>query len=120
MGGKRECFSRVGPVQITFGRGLVGLGGAIAMSAIEALRMAHVAGVALSVDQDDLVLDAPSEPPAVVLDLLRQHKAGVVELLRRGLRVRYCRWSAEEWRAFSMSALGLRSSMASCRAPKPR
>ena len=62
--------------------------------------MAHAAGVALSVDHDDLVLDAPSEPPSVVLDLLRQHKAGVVTLLQRGLRVRYCRWSAEDWQLF--------------------
>ena len=69
--------------------------------------MAHAAGVDLSVDEDDLVLDAPSEPPSAVLDMLRQHKAGVVELLRRGLRVRYCRWSAEDWRAFFDERAGI-------------
>ena len=69
--------------------------------------MAHMAGVDLSVDQDDLVLDAPSEPPSAVLDLLRQHKAGVVTLLQRGLRVRYCRWSAEDWRAFFDERAGI-------------
>ena len=77
------------------------------MSAIEALRMAHAAGVDLSVDHDDLVLDAPSEPPSVVLDLLRQHKAGVVTLLQRGLRVRYCRWSAEDWQLFFNERAGI-------------
>ena len=69
--------------------------------------MAHAAGVALSVDHDDLVLDAPSEPPSVVLDLLRQHKAGVVTLLQRGLRVRYCRWSAEDWQLFFNERAGI-------------
>ena len=77
------------------------------MTAVEALRMAHAAGVELSVDQDDLVLDAPSEPPSAVLDMLRQHKRGVVELLRRGLRVRYCSWSAEDWQLFFDERAGI-------------
>jgi hypothetical protein len=69
--------------------------------------MAHAAGIDLAIDEDDLVLDAASEPPSAVLNMLRQHKAGVVELLRRGLRVRYCRWSAEEWRAFFDERAGI-------------
>src|SRR5689334_3639999 len=77
------------------------------MTAVEALRMAHAAGVELSVDQDDLVLDAPSEPPSAVLDMLRQHKRGVVELLRRELRVRYCSWSAEDWQLFFDERAGI-------------
>jgi hypothetical protein len=70
------------------------------MSAAEALRMAHAAGVDISVGEDDLVLQASSEPPSAILDMLGQHKAGVIELLRRGLHINYCTWSAEEWRSF--------------------
>src|SRR5690242_11511317 len=70
------------------------------MSAAEALRMVHAAGIDLSIDEDELVLEAYSEPPPAVLDVLQQHKAGLVTLLRRGLRVRYCTWSSEAWRAF--------------------
>ena len=70
------------------------------MSAVEALRLAHAAGIDLSVDEDGLVLEAASTPPAATLDMLRQHKTDVVTLLRRGLRVRYCTWSAEDWLAF--------------------
>src|SRR4051794_23035831 len=77
------------------------------MSATEALRMAHAAGIDLSIDQDELVLEALSEPSTAILDTLRQHKAGVVELLRRGLRVRYCTWSAEEWRTFFDERAGI-------------
>ena len=77
------------------------------MSAAEALRMAHAAGIDLAIDEGDLVLGAPSEPPSAVLDMLRQYKAGVVELLQRGVRVRYCRWSAEDWRAFFDERAGI-------------
>src|SRR4051794_26223168 len=77
------------------------------MIAVEALRMAHAAGVDLSVDEHDLVLEALSEPPSAVLDMLRQHKAGIVILLQRGLRVRYCSWSAEDWRAFFDERAGI-------------
>ncbi len=49
------------------------------MSAAEALQMAHAAGIDLSFDGNDLVLEAPSEPPFAVLDMLRRHKAGVVD-----------------------------------------
>ena len=77
------------------------------MSAAEALRMAHAAGIDLAIDEGDLVLGAPSEPPSAVLDLLRQYKAGIVELLQRGVRVRYCTWSAEDWRAFFGERAGI-------------
>jgi hypothetical protein len=63
------------------------------MSATEALRAAHAAGVRITVDGDDLLLTAPSEPPATVLDLLSQHKPAIgqistttdPELVGRGL-----------------------------------
>jgi hypothetical protein len=52
------------------------------MSAAEALRMAHAAGVRITVDGDDLILTAPAEPPSAVLAHLSQHKAGIVKILR--------------------------------------
>ena len=77
------------------------------MSAAEALRLAHAAGVKLSVEKDDLLLDAPSEPPSAVLQMLRQHKTGVLELLRRGLRVHHCGWAAEDWQLFYNERAGI-------------
>lgn len=53
-----------------------------AISASEALRAAHAVGLRLALDGDDLVLEAPSTPPADVIDLLARHKAGIVRLLR--------------------------------------
>jgi hypothetical protein len=66
------------------------------MSAVEALSAAHAAGVCITVDGDDLMLAASKEPPAAVLDLLSQHKAAIVRLLRPVRRT----WSAVDWRAF--------------------
>ncbi len=51
------------------------------MSAIEALRKARENGVRLGVAGADLILDAEREPPAPVLEELRRHKAGIINLL---------------------------------------
>ena len=51
------------------------------MSAAEAIKVARDAGIELTIDGDDLVLEAPAPPPATVLDLLSRHKAEVVALL---------------------------------------
>ena len=66
------------------------------MSAAAVLRAARAAGVELAIDGNDLLLEAASEPPAVVLDELSRHKAEIVALLR-GERDS---WSAEDWRSF--------------------
>jgi hypothetical protein len=66
------------------------------MSAAEALRAAHAAGVHITVDGADLVLEAAIPPPAAVLDELLRHKADIVVLLRPGRNI----WSGEDWRAF--------------------
>jgi hypothetical protein len=66
------------------------------MSAAEALKAARAAGIHLEVDDEDLVLEAASEPPAVVLDELSRHKAEIVAVLQPGLDG----WSAEDWRSF--------------------
>ena len=63
------------------------------MSVVEALKAARAAGIELGLDGDDLVLEAPTAPPAAVLDLLSHHKAAVVARLRPGGDG----WSAEDW-----------------------
>ena len=52
-----------------------------AVSAAEALRAAHVAGVTVMFDGDDLTLEASAAPLPALLDLLLRHKAGVMALL---------------------------------------
>jgi hypothetical protein len=52
------------------------------MSVIEVLKVAHDAGLSLELDGNDIVLEAPTEPPRAVLDLLARHKASIVTLLR--------------------------------------
>ena len=64
------------------------------MSAAEALKVARAAGVELSLDGDDLVLEAPAPPPEAVLDLLAHNKLGLVALLRPGRDG----WSHDDWR----------------------
>jgi hypothetical protein len=73
------------------------------MSAAEALNAAHAAGVSVRIDGNDLLLEAPVEPPREVIDLLSRNKAGIVKLL--------CPagddWSAEDWRAFFDERAGI-------------
>jgi hypothetical protein len=66
------------------------------MTAVRVLKAARDAGIRLTIDGDDLVLEASRSPAAEVVDLLSRHKAGIVALLRP-VRVG---WSAEDWRAF--------------------
>jgi len=65
------------------------------MSAAEALRAAHAAGVRVMFDGEDLVLEASAEPPQAVLDVLARHKHSILALLRPGQGG----WTAEDWRA---------------------
>ena len=51
-------------------------------AAIHALRGALRAGVQVSVDGGDLLLEAAVEPPSSVVAAIFQHKAAVVALLR--------------------------------------
>jgi hypothetical protein len=53
-----------------------------AMSALATLKAARAAGIELTLDGEDLVLEAPSPPPRAVLDLLARHKVRIVQLLR--------------------------------------
>jgi hypothetical protein len=54
------------------------------MSPIEALEAARTAGIQISVDGDDLVLESAAEPPVAVVDLLTGYKAGILAILRSG------------------------------------
>jgi hypothetical protein len=47
------------------------------VSAAEALRIAHAAGVTVIVDGEDLVLEANTEPPRAVLDALSRNKLSI-------------------------------------------
>lgn len=73
------------------------------MSTVKAITAARDAGIQLSVDGDDLVLEASAAPPSDVLDLLSRHKADIVTLLRPGADY----WSAEDWRTFFDERAGI-------------
>ena len=73
------------------------------MSAAQALSAARAAGIHLEVDGNDLLLEAASEPPAVVLDELSRHKTEIVAVLRPGPDG----WSADDWQAFFDERAGI-------------
>jgi hypothetical protein len=73
------------------------------MSAAQAIMAARAAGLRFDVDGNDLVLDASTQPPSAVLDLLSRYKAGVVTLLRPANDG----WSGEDWLAFFDERAGI-------------
>ena len=73
------------------------------MSAAEALKAARAVGIHLEVDGDDLVLEASTPPPSAILEVLSQHKAEIVAVLRPGRDG----WSAEDWQAFFDERAGI-------------
>jgi len=52
------------------------------MSAAQALSAARAVGIHLEVDGDDLLLEASAPPPSAILEVLSQHKAEIVAVLR--------------------------------------
>lgn len=74
------------------------------MTAVDALRAAWAANVRVGVEGADLVLRAPTPPPATVLDALKLNKSTIVTLLRRQLS----HWTAEDWEAFFDERAGIR------------
>jgi hypothetical protein len=66
------------------------------MSAKEALRAARAIGVELSIEGNDLLLEAASEPPAAAVEALVRHKAEIIKLLRPSEAV----WSPDDWQLF--------------------
>jgi hypothetical protein len=73
------------------------------MTAAEALKQARASGIGVRIDGDDLSLEASAPPPDELLDLLLQHKAEIVALLRRGDDG--C--SGEDWREFFDERAGI-------------
>jgi hypothetical protein len=73
------------------------------MSAAEALKAARAAGVELTLDGDDLLLEASFGPPAAVLDELSRYKTKIVALLRPGRDG----WSAEDWHVLFEERAGI-------------
>jgi hypothetical protein len=73
------------------------------MSARAALRSAAEAGVRVRVDGKDLELEASSEPPACVLELLSRYKPHVISLLLSSDHG----WSSEDWRAYFDERAGI-------------
>jgi hypothetical protein len=65
------------------------------MSAVEALRAARAVGITVTLNGENLVLEANAEPPEAVLDVLARNKLAVVVLLRSAQDI----WRAEDWRA---------------------
>jgi hypothetical protein len=63
------------------------------MSAALALKSARELSIRVRAAGDDLELQAETEPPAAVIDLLSRHKAEILELLSPGDDG----WSAEDW-----------------------
>jgi hypothetical protein len=76
------------------------------MRALEALKAARAAGVDITLDGEDLVLQAPAPPPALVLDALSRNKAEIVALLRLGNDRR----TGEDWQAFDHEQADVRLS----------
>ena len=79
------------------------------MSAAEALEAARAVGIELVLDGNSLVLEAASEPPAVVLESLSRHKAEIIAMLRPGRDG----WSAEDWHAYFEECAGISSASVS-------
>src|SRR5215472_8182280 len=73
------------------------------MSAAQALKAARAVGIYLEVDGDDLLLEASAPPPSAILEVLSQHKAEIVAVLRPGRDG----WSAEDWQAFFEKRAGI-------------
>lgn len=73
------------------------------MSAAEALKQAHAAGVRVAISGSDLYLEASAPPPSEVLSLLAQSKADILTLLRRGRDGR----SDQDWLEFFEERAGI-------------
>jgi hypothetical protein len=65
------------------------------MSAAEALRAARAVGVTVTLNGENIVLEADAEPPRPVLDVLARNKRAILALLESGRDG----WTAADWRA---------------------
>ena len=54
------------------------------MNAAQIVKEATAVGIHIAIDGDNLLLEAPTQPPAAVVDLISRHKPDIVLLLRFG------------------------------------
>ena len=54
------------------------------MNAAQIVNEATAVGIHIAIDGDNLLLEAPTQPPAAVVDLISRHKPDIVLLLRFG------------------------------------
>jgi len=73
------------------------------MTAAEALKTAHTAGVRVTTDGRDLLLEAQEPPCPDVLNALARHKCEVIALLQPDDDG----WSAEDWQALFDERAGI-------------
>jgi hypothetical protein len=73
------------------------------MSGAKAVIEARAAGIRLSLDENDLVLEAAAPPSPAVLELLSRHKLAIVAWLRPGPDG----WSRDDWHSYFDERAGL-------------
>ena len=73
------------------------------MSAVEVLVQAGIAGVVVTSDHTDLILESCREPPPYLVEELARHKQSILGLLRP----KNDRWAAEDWRALFDERAGI-------------
>ena len=71
------------------------------MTVTAALKAAATAGVSVTLDGDQLVLRAKSEPDPAVVDLIRSHKPQIAVLLQEA------GWSEADWQALFDERAGI-------------
>ena len=73
------------------------------MSAATALRLAQAANVSVTLDGNDLLLEADYAPPPEILEMISRYKTDVIALLRPAQDG----WSIEDWQAFFDERAGI-------------
>ena len=73
------------------------------MSAATALRLAQAANVSVTLDGNDLLLEADYAPPPEILEMISRYKTDVIALLRPAQDS----WSIEDWQAFFDERAGI-------------
>jgi hypothetical protein len=73
------------------------------MSAATALRLAQAANVSVTLDGNDLLLEAGCAPPPELLEMISRYKGDVITLLR----ARPDGWTVADWQAFFDERAGI-------------
>ena len=74
------------------------------MNAAQALMAAKAANISLQLEGERLVLEAATQPPQELLELLVCHKADIIRLLRPVLAAE---WTVEDWQALYDERAGI-------------